>query len=149
MDANIVTAIDNPDLLSGIVLLNCTDHSICEIADAEHGPHEVRQSFAVGAVFHRHQCDCRLTKRRMDLMCSPVARIVAWHADQNLPGDDLRGEALKMSLSRINPFAIQGVELPVMSTTRQNRAVQIALDEGDPLMGAAPLIGTQASIKLE
>src|SRR5712671_73493 len=71
MDANIVTAIDNPDLLSAIVLLNCTDHSICEIADAEHGPHEVRQSFAVGAVFHRHQCDCRLTKRRMDLMCSP------------------------------------------------------------------------------
>src|SRR5580700_7630009 len=36
-----------------------------------------------------------------------------------------------------------------MSTARQNRTVQIALDKGDPLMGASPLIGTKASIELE
>jgi hypothetical protein len=79
----------------------------------------------------------------------PVASIVVRHADQNLPGDDLREKAFEMSPTGINPLAIQGVELPVMTTARQSRAVEIALDKGDPQMGAAPLIGTEAPIELE
>lgn len=71
------------------------------------------------------------------------------YSNQNLPTNDLCAKASETSLSGVDPIAIQDVELPVMSAARQNRTVQMALDKGDPLMWAPPLIGTKLPVELE
>jgi hypothetical protein len=55
MDADIITAIDDPDLLSRIILLDCTCDGIRKITDAEHGPDEVDRSTAAPAVLPDHR----------------------------------------------------------------------------------------------
>jgi hypothetical protein len=84
------------------------------------------------------------------ISCVPAVFLRAANSsDQNLPTNDLRVKAFEVSLSGVNPLAIQDVELPVMSAARQYRTVQMALDKSDPLMWAPPLIGTKLPVELE